>query len=101
MRKQTRKAVKAEIVPVTSQQKRIVAIQRGEFTDLEAKVLMLKENNFRSEFRLQAEIDRLRQSIEDIKIACLNELHKIAESKKPFKVVFFDEVGKGQSNGQG
>ena len=54
-------------------------------------ILMLKDEVVRQELRHRSEIEKLKGDIEDIKTACVNELQRIAESRRPFKVVLGDD----------
>ena len=57
----------------------------------ERAIMILKDEIVRDGLRWRAEIEKLRGEIEDIRIACVNELQRIAESRKPFRVVMGGE----------
>ena len=67
--------------------------QNGEakFFEQERAITMLKDELVREGLRMRAEIEKLRGEIDDIRTACVNELQRIAESRKPFKVVIGGE----------
>lgn len=59
----------------------------AKFFEQERAITMLKDELVREGLRMRAEVEKLRGEIEDIRTACVNELQRIAESRKPFKVV--------------
>ena len=63
----------------------------AKFFEQERAITMLKDELVREGLRMRAEVEKLRGEIEDIRTACVNELQRIAESRKPFKVVIGGE----------
>ena len=54
-------------------------------------IMILKDEIVREGLRMRAEVEKLRGEIDDIRTACVNELQRIAESRKPFKIVLGDD----------
>ena len=63
----------------------------AKFFEQERAITMLKDELVREGLRMRAEVEKLRGEIDDIRTACVNELQRIAESRKPFKVVIGGE----------
>ena len=63
----------------------------AKFFEQERAITMLKDELVREGLRMRAEVEKLRGEIDDIRTACVNELQRIAESRKPFKVVLGGE----------
>ena len=54
-------------------------------------IMILKDEIVREGLRMRAEVEKLRGEVDDIRTACVNELQRIAESRKPFKIVLGDD----------